>query len=446
MGRLLCVVLFAAACQTPAERDLAALLDHARSARAAGDRAAALVAVSDALGRARSAEVAPRLRRRLDAEVDATARTLEATLLERDPPPLELEARLTRVKDVLALPELAHVARKLDAELARRARAACSRLGPLDGPHTRALVRRYCRHLRVAPPPALPLPETFNGLELTAAVREVEPTRATALARRLEDAFAGSPFHDAAARATLRGALGGHFRVGFASRRVTVDAPWVEQVPYTAHETYQQAYTDYETYTTQVPYTVYESYTYNCGSGSQYRSCTGSRPRTQYRSETRTRPVTRYRPATRVVTRYRGEPRVFRFDAVRVTGSYDDALTLRIQLDAGAPLLVRAGTLVIKEGLDHDASFPPAGVHPSRPNLPDAETWWGEASAALERALLGTLRGLWQSRFCAAPRYDVESAARCLRGADAPLPEPVAAALMTSFGADARRLASLPPE
>jgi hypothetical protein len=219
--------------------------------------------------------------------------------------------------------------------------------------------------------------------------------------------------------------------------------PWIEHIPYQATESYQQAYTAYESHLVQVPYTTYQSYTYSCGSGTMYRTCTGSRAVTSYRSESQMRPVTRYRTATRTVTRYRQEPRLFHYEAERVTGEYESDLAVRVQLFEGAPLDVRLVQTQKQHGMKHDVVFEPAGVRPARPNLVSPEGWLREQADLFKNELVATLNKQWRARYCVATRYSTEEAARCAYGAR-PAPPEAVQVLAGIFGGDAELMQTLP--
>ena len=235
-----------------------------------------------------------------------------------------------------------------------------------------------------------------------------------------------------AAVARLRGSIA----VQFSTARTTVDAPWTEQVAYSATESYQESYSDTEMRSEMV--TSYESYTYSCGTST----CTGSRPVSH--TEMRSYPVTRYRTATRTVTRYRPEPRLFQFEADRVTGDYDARLRVRVELaDNEPPVNVRVDHAIKHAGLHHDVTFAPAGIAPSRPNLPTPTEWLHEQAEELRQSFQAALDERWRTRFCAAEDFSPEEAARCANGRGKP-PAGALEALRGTFGDDAELLTAAP--
>jgi hypothetical protein len=394
--------------------------------------------------------------------------------------PLVARTRMRELPHLLALPELAVLRGELERVVADSAAGACARMRDRDdGPYLAALTERYCQLLGLAAQPVDAPPELIASLRIDGTLVSVAPTDERWLRDELNHALAASIWHapsGRAAGASLQGSSAARFR----RENVIVDLPWTEQVPYQEMESYLEPYTTTEmrselvsytemesrmvTYTEMesrtVSYTTSESYSYSCGSGTSFRTCYGSRPVTRTRTEshpvtrtrtemhpvTRTRTemrpytVTRHRMATRWVTRYRPEARVYHLRAERIIGNYQADLALMIDLgDGGPPLTLRVRDHDQRDGLSHDQQFAPAGVQPSRPDLPTAQAWFAAHAKELRDSLSAALESRWQSRFCTAERFTAEEAARCAH-ARKPLPAGVTAPLALAFGDDARVL------
>jgi hypothetical protein len=200
-----------------------------------------------------------------------------------------------------------------------------------------------------------------------------------------------------------------------------VDKPWTERVPYSDVEhvqvPYSEPYLDIETYWVSVPFTTIQTFTRPCGG----TYCTETRPVTTFRQEPRTRSVTRYRTAyrteTRPVTRYREVPRVYRLSATEVTSRFDCDWSVTWDLGDGLPPFdARQAATTVQRELEHDVTFGPAGIYPSRARPPSRVEWVAKNGTALRRAVEEKARDHWQAQFCSADAYTTEAAARCLYG------------------------------
>jgi hypothetical protein len=225
----------------------------------------------------------------------------------------------------------------------------------------------------------------------------------------------------------------------FTATPTTFSKDWYEQIPYEAieqvEETYQEPYDDTESYTEQVPYTENQTTQVPCGD----TTCPQTTPVTVYRTETKTRTVTRYRPATRwvaqQVTRYREEPRVFTYQGTRRTGRYLAAVRLPFEgsLQGFVPVLTNGFDA---EGIDHDASFAPAGVSPSRANLLTLDGFVAQEAVRFADHLREQLAAEYRKRYCTASSYTPDAAAACAYLDPKQVPAPVHAALQAALGPD----------
>jgi hypothetical protein len=342
---------------------------------------------------------------------------------------LAAEAALWTVMPLLEQQALATLRRELTREVVRSGREACARYtthARADTPYFTLLVARYCQRVGGRAPATVPLPDLRAAPVFEGSVAGLTPAQLVELQRRVQDFFVLSIWYSPTARVVPRITVGGVADVRFSRRRVALKARWTEQVAYTASESHQVAhqvpYTATETYTESVPTTTYQSYSYSCGTGT----CTGSRPTTSYQSQTRSRMVTRYRTEYRTeqrsVTRYRSVPRVFHYEADEHTGSYASDVDLFVDLRVAEPVEFHHDTAVKRRGLEHDVTFAPARVAPSRHGLPLAEEWFEIELTHLGHRLLVDLDKAWVSRFCASQDYTVEEAARCAYAGSAPPP------------------------
>jgi hypothetical protein len=359
--------------------------------------------------------------------------------------PLGAEQALAHEHEVLAHVEFAALWPSLAAQVRAAGGDECARITPPDpaaAPYLTGLASAYCRHFGVAVA-APPRPEAIAGV---AVAVDVDGGRAPDVVRLQSEVarwFADSPWYSGDGSAPVAATLRGHVQVELTAQNVTMDAPWVEQVPYSVSRTrqvpYQEAYQDQETYTVQVPHTTHRHETYSCGSGTQYRTCSRSVPHTEYRSETRHRSVTRYRTKHRTEhyteTHYRSEPRVYHYPAVRREGVYAGALILTVPLGAGeGPMVVRIARTDSRAGFDHGAEFAAADVHPSRADVTGEDDWFSFLVAQLESQVRPALAARWAESFCRVEAFTPESAARCAYGA--PMPDAARAALASVLGDD----------
>lgn len=210
----------------------------------------------------------------------------------------------------------------------------------------------------------------------------------------------------------------------------------------------------------QVPHTTYRTESYSCGFGKSYSSCTRSVPSTSYRSETRYRTAhrtayrtayrteyrtayrtawrTAYRTAWRNVTKTRLEPRMFQYSAIERVGFYSGTWRLAIALGGAGPLDVVLADSLHQVGYDHDVTFTPAGVAPSRAQLMTVDAWFLRLLAQLSGVVPARLTQHWSTSFCQMPSFDAETAARC--GYGATMPAPARGQLARLFGVDVDRV------
>ena len=132
--------------------------------------------------------------------------------------------------------------------------------------------------------------------------------------------------------------------------------------------------------------------------------------------------------------------RAFPYEVEQYDARYHLDATLNLQLlEAGAPLVVRVDWKEKRKAYQHDVTFPPAGVHPRRANLPTVNTWLSARLARKQVALVKKLEGRWTKAFCAGPRFGPEDGARCVYGGGERVNAAVSA-VATVFGKDTQAM------
>lgn len=445
-------------CQTP-ER----LVSLSRQQRLEGHMESALdellraLELSDQSGSPPSPEALSRLREEI-GEAKAFLNT-ETQKYITDGIPLSAAAKLQERARLLRRAEFRTTGEELHRTVLRAGQERClalwSRRPGVSSPYLSQVIDQYCAHFRSPTAEPIDLPDCLSSLEIDGSFEGATAADMTRLAIRLQDAYRNSAYFSAASPRAAVAGLRGFQRLAFSQHPTEINQVWIEQVPYSASETYQEpsreSYTDFETYSEQVPYTTMETYSYSCGFGSTSRTCTGSRLVTQSRSETRTRSVTKwrtvYRTAWRTVTRYRPTERLFKYSAVEHRGQYAGHLVISIQLGTEQmlqPLVVEQREELRLNGWYHDVTFAPAGITPKRPGLPAHETWVDLQLQKLGTSTAAALAQHWASRFCRADTYSMEEAARCARLRTPELPGAVRAKFTEIFGADTPYVLRLP--
>lgn len=361
---------------------------------------------------------------------------------------LEAEARLTGLAPELELAGFAALAAELKQQVMRVGARRCAVLtDSTRTPWLGAAVARYCEHYKLKGPDVRGFPERRGALELTATHGTLAGATLTGpLGEAVRRAFAASPWHDAGSAGTTTASLTGALESEVEQTPMELTTSWTESEAYSTTEqqteNYQESYMTSEQRSVQVPYTAYESYSYSCGTGSSYRTCTGSRSVTRYRTEYRTEMVTKTRPATRqvtkTVTKYRPVTRSLRYPGIqhRVVHAAKLKVSLALPTFDRAVELGWADTLS-KTDVEHSTTSGPARLSPHLPEVPLAADWTRLAAAALEREVTAGLGEAWLRQFCG----DVstpELAARCLASSRAP--EAPWEILARYFGEDPRRL------
>jgi hypothetical protein len=445
------------AARDPGDRDLIDRRDDARTralvvlatkvgdARRAGHREEALTALGELLARrdAWPGAAGSWTQEAIASEAREGAAYLDQKvgLLVDSGQPLGAEALIAARRPKLDFAELRPLWPALATRIQAAGQARCRAAHPDDvdaTPYLARLTAEYCAHFTIDVAAPAHLPGRVSSLTSDGAISGMTPAQRDRLDATLDLWLRRSPWYEAGGAHAHVG-LTGYQSATFGATDVTLDAPWTETVSYTEEESYQEPYQEeyQESYQEQVPHTVYHSESYDCGTVTDPKTCTREVSSTEYTSETRWRTAyrTAYRTAWRTVTKTREVPRVYTYDAVERTGRYQGAWAFTFDLsDAAPPLAISVGDTDEKSGYDHDASFPPAGVEPSRANLPSFGDWYEHLLARADGELPARLTAHWATSFCATPSYDPERAARCAFGA--PPPAAARAELGRVFGAD----------
>ncbi|WP_394847024.1 tetratricopeptide repeat protein [Pendulispora brunnea] len=433
------------------ERVFLGILSSIAESRRGGNKDRAIEGVGNLLQHARdwNDRGSPAIQQRTREEmtwVENEITTECGVMLDKNAPLLADAHLSARERQVLRHPDFAPIKSTIHDAIMAAGAARCGKLAPATpgtNPYLSDLIGKYCAHFNVQTPrvPVLPfhISQVVLGGEVEGMSLEGRDAFAAALRKGLETSVFWDPRAEVSAVATIQGKN----RASFRSQPRTLSRPWVEQVAYQATEEYQEAYTEYyqdtETYFENEPYTDHETYTHTCSDGKS--TCTDSRPVTKYRQVSRTRPVTRnrtaYRTKTRPVTKYREENRVFTFEAVERSANYEVDVGATIDLKQGiSPFAVHLSTSERKSGLDHDSSFPPAGVEPSRANLPSREAFWTAQLPTIVQRTSSSANVHWAASFCSQGAYSAEEAARCYYVPAAEHPKPAHEALLTAIGPD----------
>jgi hypothetical protein len=170
---------------------------------------------------------------------------------------------------------------------------------------------------------------------------------------------------------------------------------------------------------------------------------------TRYRDEQRSRDVrkvrTEYRTRTRQVTRYRDEPRIFRYQATKLDGRYQATFFISIDVGSGIrPIEARGSAEDARSAYDHDVEFAPAGVHPEHTDLP-SDLWWRQQQRSrVHDTVLASLDRSWTQSFCNEGVSAIEEAARCARVRPKPAPAAVRAQIAALISDDPDAVLTLP--
>ncbi|MGA9521321.1 MAG: hypothetical protein WBV82_07650, partial [Myxococcaceae bacterium] len=398
---------------------LRARLEEVRKARSLGfvDGAAAELELALAEVERWSLRPDATTARALDAEVTGTGNGIrervEAVLSSGRP---FSAATLMRSYPVLDRAAFSQFATGLRSSTQRAGAQRCRALAKDSGgaTHWRRLVVAYCEHWGVQLEAPQQLPGTAGAIQLEGAIAGLDAADLADLHRALGEAHSRSPLHRPEAPPwTLK--LAGEAQVTTTKSKHQIETVWTERGMRPQTESYQQAYTTTEPRmaTRTVPYTTYQSYTYSCGRST----CTGSRPVTQYRTETYTQyqTVTKTRPATRTVMRPYAVAHDFKFDAIEHVGVYLARIDATlVGPDGGALLRLPLTRTSTRTALEHDTTFPLAGITPSTPELPTAGAWFRGEAAAIARELERSLLDQWVARHCRNEAPTREDVARCL--------------------------------
>jgi hypothetical protein len=437
-----------------------------QTARRNNDRALAIKHLGALLAQRDAWEMAiePRFVQALTAEVGMAGQdiAIDVDHATNTSGPLSGERTLGTHGDLLAHTDFGDRGARIHARVVEVGRMTCLRLAAdtqlptaSTGPYWRWVIDRYCTHWgEPGRAGTIELANLKNALTVDGDVDGQVELETAALREALATAFRASAWYSPAATTPAIARVSGQVAIAFSQRPVTLHATWDEEVPYTDYETtqesYEEPYTDTESYSEQVPYTDTETRTESCGVPCSRDSdggicvpqtCTKTETVTKYRTEWKTRTVTKYRTAWRTVTnpvtRYRTVSHPYSYGATEIAGRYDSALRVTLRETGELAGVVSVADLADSAtGIEHDVTFAPAGIAPSRANLPTRERVIERERLRLQASLVQALDRRYAQRYCAATTYDREAAAACVYLDHATAPAPVHAALQTVFGGD----------
>ena len=259
-----------------------------------------------------------------------------------------------------------------------------------ESPYLARLTARYCDRLGIEAPALAPLPSAIAAITLTGDVKGVTPDQRSRLETAIAHQLEASPWYDHdAPRASA--SIAGAQRIEVAEpREERIDVPWVERIPYT------------ETAVAVVPFSARHRFT----------------------------PLV---VAAKTKTKFREEAREYSYYATRREADYAARWRFHLVLAASSdPITFETKDRDHRVGYDHDVTYEPAGVSPSRANLPTDDEWFDHVLAGFEAALAAELSSQWSSTYCREHDYTLETAARCAYGATPP--SAARAVLAESFG------------
>jgi hypothetical protein len=353
-------------------------------------------------------------------------------------------------------------------------RTWCGKLaGDATTPYWRWLMDRYCTHWGVANRVGtVELANLRSDLLVHGDVAGQSEAETVVLREAVRDAFRASVWYAPNAANPAFAKVGGKVAIAFSQRPTTLHTTWTEEVPYTDYETsqesYQEPYDDTESYSEQVPYTATETKSVPCGCTNSRgkddcgpSNCTETETVTKYRTEWKTRTVTKYRTqwrtVTNEVTKYRTVTHPYSYSATELGGTYHSTLNLRVTAPESTDQPWREGASTSSEellgvtaaveladsatGIDHDVTFGPADVSPTRANLPSREYVLERETGRLQARVVAAFDERYAKLYCTAPRYDREAAAACAYLDLTRAPAAVRTVLRGTFGGDEAYLA-----
>jgi hypothetical protein len=413
--------------RTPRAVPAAALLSAASLWACAGPQGGAEPAVAQA-GRA------------VPADPALVAAELRATLEDE---PLAAHVMIAAHRE--ALPPATLIA--LRGEISASGQARCAAMAPIvpdASPYLARLAAEYCRHFGVVAPELPPLPDGVSGLTVTGGITGMSAAQRARLDRALQDFLRASPWYEPAAGTRVTSTVAGSQSVRYAQAPITLSAAWNLRVSYQDEVWSEELVpTVSSTFSGEVNRSTYVA------PHPQYEASAKElppdrappeRPAPQEKTPAQGKPGYTYRmvprAVRRTVTRFRDEPRVYRYDAIARTARYRATWDLALALGP-APLELHINAGDRRTGVDHDVEFAPAGVEPSRARLDDLDRWTQRVILRLAAELPPRLVAQWGLSFCREAAFTAETAARCARGGEPPAA--ARAELERLFGADVDR-------
>ncbi|HEY4056595.1 MAG TPA: tetratricopeptide repeat protein [Kofleriaceae bacterium] len=430
---------------------LRVVLQEAWNARQAGQMDAAVGKVDELLARREAWQMPfePAIGAAATTEISAVGAYAqnEVTNRARTMGPMIGGTLATHFEPLLAHSELAQYRVATAEALLSAGRDACRKLvGTAKSPYWTWVVDRYCQRVANKPITVPQLPYLLSDLDVVGGVRGATRAEQAATYDLLAEAFRASVWYAGEGAPTLHGEVSGTINSQFDAQPTTKTVQYTVEIPYTAYEdysvSYQEPYEDTESYSEQVPETTYTTESYSCGDST----CTRSVPQTTYHTDYKTRTVTKYRTAykteQRAVTKYRTEYRTFDYDVVERSGRYKSQLRIVLGPQVDRVVAEISGNFS-ESGVDHDVTFTPAGITPSRANLTTAEEFVAREQHRLAEELTKKLDAKYSARFCNQTQWSLEDAAQCAYLDASAMPPAAQNVIEKAVGPDAQLLGEI---
>ncbi len=364
-----------------------------------------------------------------DEREDATAR-LRAQVLPRASKgeALVAESILEDMGFLLQHEELAALRDELTRATLTSGESTCAKLRPsavAGEPYWTHVVAQYCKHFRSAAPVEPVLADTFSAAQSTLQISAMSDGASGVLKGKLEARLRESPWYSDKGPLVATLVTKGQAPVTRREEWTRQSAQWTERVPYTENVTKKLEET--------VPVNECETYEESAPGAPNGKV---TRMRTVKKDKTQTREV------VVAETRYRDVPRVFEYQALRVERT--TAFSVRAELSVNGQPAATAGrdATETRHGYQHDVTFDPANVHPTRPEFFPAEAWFDANVNELAGGFAEAMREGWRARFCRGRSYSPDEAARCARAGDK-VPQEAISALAPRLGEDAAQIPQL---
>ncbi len=263
--------------------------------------------------------------------------------------------------------------------------------------------------------------ELFARSESKINVEHVRPELQNAMKSDMDQAFTEGPWFDRDSNKTISLQVIGEYQVKVVTEEIQQAHNYIVKVPYTEYVGKPK--------TRQVPYQVREK---RCGMSSAGKKCHDI-TMTKFREE-------KYSDQ-QAVTKYRDDPRVYRYEATKKTQHL--SLLLSGETILGSLKMPFTYSKTENENkITHDISMPKIGLNPATEDVSHPMTKFSEFSKAAAAQFKLQLNDFWKVQFCVLPiKRDFANmgnqVVKCKRADDYPV-EFVDRWFITHFGSTAK--------